>query len=104
MGGSNPYWYVACEFTAAAASATLAVVNDATGDQTLLVDDFKIAPSTGRWSVAPWNGDIDSGVDSTYLYTHAYNFGSSASPVITVQRSQSRQRDANTICRKRVAK
>ncbi|HEY5913299.1 MAG TPA: immunoglobulin domain-containing protein [Verrucomicrobiae bacterium] len=82
VGGSNPYWYVACEFTAAAASATLAVVNDATGDQTLLVDDFKIAPSTGRWSISPWNGDIDSGVDSTYLYTHAYNFGSSASPVI----------------------
>ena len=30
--GSNPYWYVAFEFTAAAASQTLAIVNDAATD------------------------------------------------------------------------
>lgn len=79
---SNPYWYVAFDFLASAASQTLALVNDATGDQTLLVDDFKIAPSSGKWAVESWSWDGDTGVDPTFLYTHAYNFGSSASPVI----------------------
>lgn len=82
VGGSNPYWVVAFEFTASAASQVLSVVNDATGDNTLLVDDFKIAPSSGKWSIAAWTGDEDSGVDAAYLYTHAYNLGSTASPVI----------------------
>ena len=78
VGGTAAYWYVAFEFTAAAASQTLAIVNDATGDHTLLVDDFKISPSSGKWSVAAWTGDGDSGVDPSYFYTHAYNFGSSS--------------------------
>jgi len=82
VGGSNPYWVVAFEFTAAATSQTLMLANDATGDQTLLVDDFKIAPSSGKWSVAAWTDDTDSGVDSAFLYTHAYSFGSSANVVI----------------------
>jgi hypothetical protein len=76
--GANAYWFVAFEFTATAASHTLSLVNDATGDQTVLLDDFKIAPTSGRWSVAAWTGDADSGIDPTYFYTHAYNFGSSA--------------------------
>jgi hypothetical protein len=80
--GANPYWTVALEFQATATSQTLAVVNDASGDQTLLVDDFKIAPTSGKWSVAPWTGDADSGVDAQFFYTHAYNFGSYASTVI----------------------
>jgi hypothetical protein len=80
--GSKGYWHVAFEFTAAAASQTLSLVNDATGDQTLLVDDFKIAPTSGKWTVDAWTGDADSGVDSQYLYTHAYNFGSSANTTI----------------------
>ena len=80
--GSKGYWHVAFEFTAAAASQTLSLLNDATGDQTLLVDDFKIAPTSGRWTVEAWSGDADSGVDSQYLYTHAYNFGSSANATI----------------------
>ena len=79
MGGSNPYWYVAGEFTATATSQVLKIVNDATGDHTLVIDDFKIAPSTRKWTVAAWSGDLDSGVDSTFLYTHAYNFGSGSS-------------------------
>jgi hypothetical protein len=82
VGGSNPYWYVAFDFTAYAASHALALVNDATGDQTLCVDDFKIAPSTGKWAIESWSYDGDSGVDPLYLYTHAYNFGSGLSPVI----------------------
>jgi hypothetical protein len=76
--GSKGYWHVAFEFIAGAASQTLSLVNDATTDQTLLVDDFQIAPTSGKWTVDAWNGDADSGVDSQYLYTHAYNFGSSA--------------------------
>jgi hypothetical protein len=82
VSGSNPYWYVAFDFTATASSQTLALVNDATGDTTVCVDDFKIAPSTSKWAVEMWTWDGDSGVDPAYLYTHAYNFGSAASPVI----------------------
>ncbi|HWQ92727.1 MAG TPA: immunoglobulin domain-containing protein [Clostridia bacterium] len=82
VGGSNPYWYVAFEFVSSAASQTFSIVNDATGDQTLLVDDFQIALSTGKWEVASWMGDADSGIDASYFYTHAYNFGNSASVVI----------------------
>lgn len=80
--GSNPYWHVGFEFTATATSQSLALVNDAIGDHTVLVDDFKIAPSTGKWSVEAWTGDEDSGVNSDFLYTHAYNFGSGDSPTI----------------------
>lgn len=80
--GSKGYWHVAFEFTAAAESQVLSLVNDATGDQTLLMDDFQIAPSPGKWAVESWTGDFDSGVDSQYLYTHAYNFGSSANTTI----------------------
>lgn len=80
--GANAYWFVAFEFTAAAASQTLSIVNDATGDQTLLLDDFKIAPTSGRWTVAAWTGDADSGIDPTFFYTHAYNFGSAANASI----------------------
>ena len=82
VGAANSYWTVAFDFQAAAASQILAVVNDANGDQTLLVDDFKITPSSGKWSVGAWTGDADSGVDAAFFYTHAYNFGSSAGAVI----------------------
>lgn len=82
VAGSNPYWFVAFEFTAAAASQTLAIVNDAMGDQTLLVDDFQIAPTSGRWTVEAWTDDSTSGVDPTFFYTHAYNFGSAANVTI----------------------
>ncbi len=81
-GGANPYWYIAFEFTAAGSTAALTLSNDATTDQTVNVDNFVIAESTGSWKVNAWTGDEDSGVDSKYFYTHAYNFGSSASPDI----------------------
>jgi hypothetical protein len=80
--GSNPYWHVAREFTAKATEQLLTLMNDASGDTTVLVDDFKIAPSPGTWTVAPWTGDEDSGVNPNFLYTHAYNFGSLNNPVL----------------------
>jgi hypothetical protein len=75
-GPNNPYWYIAFEFTAAATSQVLGVLNDVTSsDNTLLVDDFSIAPSSGKWVVDAWNDDASSGLDSSYYYTHAYKFG-----------------------------
>ena len=75
-GGLNPYWYIAFEFTATATSQVLGVLNDNTAsDNTLLVDDFSIAPSSGKWVVDAWNDDASSGLDSSFYYTHAYKFG-----------------------------
>ena len=39
------------------------------------------APSSPptAWTTAPWYDDESSGVDGTFLYTHAYNFGSATS-------------------------
>ncbi|MCW1922428.1 cadherin-like domain-containing protein [Luteolibacter arcticus] len=76
VGGTNLYKYAAFEFTATAEQHTIAIANMRTaGDHTLTVDDVKIAPSSNAWSVAPWTGDADSGIDSSYVYTHSYNFG-----------------------------
>jgi hypothetical protein len=77
-----PYEYIAFEFTATGASAALSLVNDATSDQTLLVDDLTIAVSSGKWSVDAWTDDSTSGIDGQYVYTHAYSFNSSANAVI----------------------
>jgi hypothetical protein len=75
-GPNNPYWYIAFEFTATATSQVLGVLNDVTSsDNTLLVDDFSIAPSSGKWVVDAWNDDATSGLDSSFYYTHAYKFG-----------------------------
>jgi hypothetical protein len=82
VGGSAPYMYVAFNFTATGATASLALANDAAGDQTLLVDALTIAESTGRWTVDAWTDDATSGVDSQYVYSHAYNFGSANSTLI----------------------
>jgi len=82
VGGTNPYRYVAFDFTAGAESQVLAFTNDAAGDTTVLLDDVTIAPSTTGWSYAAWTNDASSGISSTGTYTHAYNFGSWASPTI----------------------
>ena len=37
---------------------------------------FTIAPSNTSWNTEPWNDDATSGLDPSFLYTHAYNFGS----------------------------
>jgi len=74
-GGANPYWYIAFELTATATSQVLGLMNDTLTDNTLLVDDLQIAPSSGRWVVDAWNDDASSGLDSSLYYTHAYKFG-----------------------------
>jgi Immunoglobulin I-set domain/Protein of unknown function (DUF642) len=81
-GGTGPYGYLALEFTATATSAKLGLFNDATSDQTLLVDNFTVALSSGKWVVSAWTGDADSGIDSQYVYTHAYSFGTTLNAVI----------------------
>lgn len=75
VGSANPYWVVAFEWMATATAQELSIVNDASGDHTVLVDDFQIAPSAGKWTIAQWMWDGDIGVDPTFFYTHAYNFG-----------------------------
>jgi hypothetical protein len=82
VGGANPYKYFAFDFTASAESQTLTLRNDAGGDHTVLVDDFKIAASNSGWSYAAWTDDATSGVDGSKAYTHAYNFGSAAGTTI----------------------
>ncbi|MCP5522562.1 MAG: immunoglobulin domain-containing protein [Verrucomicrobiales bacterium] len=82
VGSSNPWWHVAFNFDAWTTSVVLKLANDAEGDQTLLVDDFHIEPSSGRWTIAEWYSDFDVGVDASYLYTHAYNLGSDESATI----------------------
>ncbi|MBX3733806.1 MAG: immunoglobulin domain-containing protein [Verrucomicrobiae bacterium] len=82
VSGTAPYQHVAFEFTAAAATAALGLVNDADGGQTLLMDNLTIAESSGRWTVEPWTDDGTSGVDNQYVYTHAYSFGTGNSSVV----------------------
>jgi concanavalin A-like lectin/glucanase superfamily protein/hapalindole biogenesis HpiC1 cyclase-like protein len=76
VGGSNPYKYFAFDFTAAAASQTMTLRNDASGDHTVLLDDFSIGVRDSGWSYAAWNDDASSGVSNDRFYTHAYSFGS----------------------------
>jgi hypothetical protein len=73
VGPGNPYMYVAFEFEATAATQKLTILNDNFGNEALLLDDFTIAPST-RWTVDPWSSDDDSGIDNSFVYSHAYNF------------------------------
>lgn len=79
---TRPYAYIAFEFTASANQHLLTLLNDAAGDHTAVFDNFTIAPSSGRWVVAPWSTDEDSGVDANYVYTHAYSFGTADSTTI----------------------
>ncbi|MBN8249692.1 MAG: hypothetical protein J0L84_19910, partial [Verrucomicrobia bacterium] len=82
VAGTAPYEYISFEFTAAAATASLGLVNDAGSDQVLLVDQLTVAESSGRWSVEAWTDDATSGVDSQYVYSHAYSFGTANGAVI----------------------
>ena len=43
-GGSNPYWYIAFEFTATATSQVLGLLNDTSTDNTVLVDNVQHRP------------------------------------------------------------
>ncbi len=78
VGGTNPYRTVTTMFTAAATTAVLTVKNVAGGDNTLVVDDFAVSAAANPWSYAQWFDDATSGLDSSYVYTHAYSFGSGA--------------------------
>ncbi len=82
VGDANAYKYFAFNFTAAAESQTLALHNNAGGDNTVVVDDFSIAPKNSGWSYAAWTDEASSGIDNTKTYTHAYNFGSASSATI----------------------
>ncbi len=82
VGGANAYKYFAFDFTASAESQTLALHNNAGGDNTVVVDDFSIAPKNSGWSYAAWTDEANSGIDNTKTYTHAYNFGSAAGATI----------------------
>jgi hypothetical protein len=80
---ATPYKYAAFEFTATGTSHEITVSNvRSSGDHTLLVDNFVIAPSLNEWAFSPWTGDADSGFDSQYVYTHAYSLG--GNPSITI--------------------
>ncbi len=73
--GISDYRTAAYEFTATAASHEITISNPRTsGTHILLVDALAIAPTLNAWSVAPWTGDADSGINSSYAYTHALNF------------------------------
>jgi hypothetical protein len=80
--GVGPYGYIAFEFTAAAASQTMSILNDADVSTALLLDNFSVALSSGRWKDAEWTDDASSGIDSQYVYTHAYNFGTANNVVV----------------------
>ena len=64
------------------ATATLALFNTQVGDTTFVVDDFTIVPSNDSWKTEPWNDDDTAGLDPSFLYTHAYNFGSGTGTTI----------------------
>ncbi|MES2660794.1 MAG: Ig-like domain-containing protein [Verrucomicrobiota bacterium] len=83
VGTTAAYRDMAFEFVALTESQEITISNGrTTGDNTLVVDDFTITQSTSAWTFAPWNDDETSGVDSQFVYTHAYNFGSDVCPLI----------------------
>jgi len=75
----TPYRWAGYDFVATATSHELTIANTRNiADHTLLIDDVQVSVSTGAWGVLPWLGDDDSGVDTAFVYTHAYSFGSNA--------------------------
>lgn len=84
--GTAPYHYAYVDFTASATTETLVLSNiNTTVDNTILVDDFSIAPAPAAdpaWSIEAWTNDSDSGVDPGYRYTHAYSLNTSAGTTI----------------------
>lgn len=79
--GLNPYAYLSFNFTATKASQNLVLYNDSGYNEVILLDDFVIRP-VSKWSIDAWSSDADSGVNSAYVYTHAYSFGSAAGGTI----------------------
>ena len=83
VAGTAPYDYATFSLPATATSHTLWITNDATGTNTLLLDNFSLNVSTSSWSYARWTNDASAGVDNTKNYTHAYAFNTASSPVIS---------------------
>ncbi|MBI5385135.1 MAG: immunoglobulin domain-containing protein [Verrucomicrobia bacterium] len=81
-GTTNAFKFVAFNFTPANEGPTLYLTNESAGDHTVLLDDFRVAPATTKWSFAPWTDDPSSGVDSTKGYSHAYSFATPVDAVI----------------------
>ncbi|WP_367871437.1 Ig-like domain-containing protein [Luteolibacter sp. Populi] len=69
-----PYRFLGYDFTATASSHVMTLTNAKLADHTVVVDDFKIAASTGAWATKAWTGDQPEFFDAAYPYTHAYNF------------------------------
>ena len=82
VGGANTYKYFAFDFTAAAASQTLTLNNNAGGDNTVVIDDFSIATRNSGWSYAAWTDEASAVPDSFVPYTHAYDFANAAGATI----------------------
>jgi Immunoglobulin domain/Immunoglobulin I-set domain len=82
VGGALPYRYFVFDFTATDVTHNLTLRNDAAGDHTVVVDDFRIGVRNSGWSYAAWSNDATSGVDGSKTYSHAFNFGSAANAVI----------------------
>jgi hypothetical protein len=72
----QPYRYVGYDFVATGTSQVLTFTNNkSAGDHTVVIDDVTVAASTNAWStISNWDDDATSGIDSSYAYTHAYNF------------------------------
>jgi hypothetical protein len=72
----QPYRYLGYDFVATGSEQVLTFTNTrTTNDHTVVIDDVTVAPSTGAWSTTlNWDDDATSGIDSSYAYTHAYNF------------------------------
>jgi len=79
VGGSNPYYPVAYQFVAPAASAILRLANlNGGNDNTLLIDAFSAEVSPLVWGMNPWTDDLSSQVNGAGAYTHAINLGTGA--------------------------
>ena len=82
VGAANPYGYYVRNFDATSDEMELAITSSSTGDNTLLIDDFRVTPKPeSPWSTAPWTNDADSGIDPAGAYTHAYNLGGAATAI-----------------------
>lgn len=82
VGVGSQYVRIGAVFTALGATATLEISNSTGSDTTVCVDAFAVTPTTTPWVGGAWADDASAGLDSTYFYTHAYNFGSAAGTVI----------------------
>jgi hypothetical protein len=78
VGAQRAYKPVGYTFVATAETMSLEIDVNVTGgstDETLLVDDFTITEIEPEITFSPWNGDATSGIDSSLVYTHAFNLG-----------------------------